>query len=174
MVVCANVRRDQRLLSRCGEVRESLGKEAQQRAARDEAGGGGAGWRFRATPLPLLAFSGECLSGGAVARGCRSRAAFGAGVTTGKYFELHRRAAVGGALFEERSERRKAEDVVGRDRKAELLRVASVEAQVAQAGIRAKCEVRRDLSVASGLPKCGPGSGDPGLQVPLLEGTPGW
>ena len=40
-VVCANVRRDQRLLSRCGEVRESLGKEAQQRAARDEAGGGG-------------------------------------------------------------------------------------------------------------------------------------
>ena len=86
-VVCANVRRDQRLLSRCGEVRESLGKEAQQRAARDEAGGGGAGWRFRATPLPLLAFSGECLSGGAVARGCRSRAALGAGVTTGKCFE---------------------------------------------------------------------------------------
>ncbi|CAE7745876.1 unnamed protein product [Symbiodinium microadriaticum] len=66
------------------EVRESLGKEAQQRAARDE--------------------------------------------------ELSREdAGLAQLLEQERSERRKAEDVVGRDRKAELLRVASVEAQVAQA-----------------------------------------
>lgn len=80
------------------EVRESLGKEMQQRATRDE--------------------------------------------------ELSQEGAGLAQLLEqERSERRKAEDAVARDRRADLLRVASLEAQVAQAAetVESKFHSLREL-----------------------------